>query len=188
MRDLLFWPALTFAALILAACTVGPLSTRGAVSPAPIFSGIINTSAPPIIINGRGSDTIQGGRNFVNQTMARAFDEGRPVRLSGRFVSAGTMLLHASESIPGSCIEADTQFAFHRVVQGVSLAIGVPVPLQGARGDLSNAAVAQAYNPALAQWFLTGIETGRITGWFTTLTGAELAANFGYPLCNSGQT
>jgi hypothetical protein len=184
MRDFILMPALTVIALVLAACTVGPLATRGADTPAPIFAGTINTAAAPIVIEGRGSDTIPGARAYVNRVMAQAFREGRPVRLSGRFVSGGTAALFIAENVPGSCIDADAQFGFHRTVQGVSLAIGVPVPLEGPRGDLSNEALAETYNDALAREFLDGIEAGRITGWFTDLTGAELATRFGYEICD----
>ena len=162
---------------LVSACAVAPEG-----SAPPQFSGTVDQSAPPIVINGRGGGGIAQGREYVNRVMARAFAEGRPVRLSGRFVSAGTFLLRAVETVPGSCIEADTIFGFHRAVAGVSAMTVIPIPLTGPRADVANANIAETYSPDLSRWFLDGIETGQITAGFTNLTGAQLGA-FGYNIC-----
>jgi len=172
--------ALAFVALV-SACAVAPEGSR----PQQV-SGVIDQSAPPIIINGSGGGTVGWGRESVNQVIIRAYREGRPVRLSGRFVSAGTFFLYAVENISGSCVEADAIFAFHRAVLVVSVFTTVPIPITGERSLIVNANAAEAYNPALSRWFLDGIEEGRITGWFTNRTGAQLGA-FGYNTCEEEQ-
>jgi len=172
--------ALAFIAL-LSACAVAPEG-----SAPPQFSGTIDQSAPPIIIDGRGGGSIAQGREYVNRMMARAFSEGRPVRLSGRFTSAGTFALFLVENVPGSCAEANTIFGFHRAVAGVSILTVMPIPLTGSAGDIANANIAETYNPALARWFLDGIESGLITTLFTNLRGSEMA-QFGYPVCEEEQ-
>jgi len=172
--------ALATAALV-SACAVAPEG-----SAPPQFSGSIDQSAPPIVINGRGGGGIAQGREYINRMMARAYAEGRQVRLSGRFTSAGTFALFLVENVPGSCLEPTAIFEFHRAVAVISALTVVPVPLTGSEGAEANANIAETYNPDLSRWFLDGIKTGRITAWFTNLTGAQLGA-FGYNVCEEEQ-
>jgi hypothetical protein len=142
------------------------------------------TAADPIVVTGAPGNFVSAGRNEVNRLLGRAQDEGRPVRLEGRFVSAGTYLLHAVEHVPHSCIAPDAIVAVHRALSPMSLA-AVPIPLQGEAGRVANEAQAEAYSPAMRQWFLAGIEAGTITAWFTNLRGSDMA-RFGYRVCDEG--
>jgi hypothetical protein len=114
----------------------------------------------------------------------RYWRTGRPIRLTGRYTSAGTFLLWAVERLPGSCIEPDVFLDFHEpTMPGSALAGCQPYPLDhpdraGAIRDITH-----PYNELLTAWFLeriVGDEAECLP--YVTLRGRDMAA-FGYPVC-----
>ena len=130
------------------------------------------------IIDGMGGGTIRWGYNTVNQHIMR----GEPLRLSGRFTSAGTFMLYAVEQLPGSCIEPDSFFDFHEP-QSLAAALFFCAPFQeGPRRDEAIDLIVQPYNEPLTEWFMRVVVGDRPSCSYTTLRGSDMA-QFGYPIC-----
>lgn len=110
-------------------------------------------------------------------------EDGQPVRLSGRFTSAGTFMLYAVDQLPGSCIDPQAFFAFHEPQRPASALIGcAPFSMDHPQRNLALEHVHRWYNEPLTNWFLSEIAGDRAECGYTTLRGYQMAA-FGYPIC-----
>jgi hypothetical protein len=110
-------------------------------------------------------------------------EDGQPIRLEGRFTSAGTFLLYAVEQIPGSCIDPDALFAFHEPQRPASALVGcAPFGLNHPQRDLALEHVTRWYNDGLTDWFTRTIADNGPSCGYTNVHGQQLAA-FGYPIC-----
>lgn len=132
-----------------------------------------------LIVNGSGGGTIQWGYRQAEGY----WHEGQPIRLSGRFTSAGTFLLWSVENLPGSCIEADASFGFHRPQEAAALVtFCAPVSEASPRYAGAMEAITRPLNAATTGWFY---QNAPACG-FANLSGADLAG-LGYPMCEEEQ-
>lgn len=132
-----------------------------------------------LIVNGSGGGTIQWGYRQAE----RYWHEGQPIRLSGRFTSAGTFLLWSVENLPGSCIEADASFGFHRPQEAAALVtFCAPVSEDSPRYPGAMEAITRPLNAAATAWFYANAPACG----FADLSGSDLAG-LGYPVCEDAQ-
>ena len=111
--------------------------------------------APVIVRNDLGGDV----GAFANRIRAMAA-AGQTVEIRGACYSACTMYL----GLPGSCINRNSQFGFHRPSYfGTALA---PEEF-----DFWSRVIAAHYPPALRDWYL---REGRFSAGLRTISGAQL--------------
>lgn len=147
-----------------------------------IAAAILTTSAQAQSL--REIDGMGGGSfSWAFPIVLGVVEDGQPVRLSGRFTSAGTFMLYAVDQLPGSCIDPQAFFAFHEPQRPASALIGcAPFPIDHPQRDAALEHVYRWYNEPLTQWFLTEIAAHGPSCGYTTLRGYQMAA-FGYPVC-----
>ncbi|ETD90734.1 hypothetical protein U713_04465 [Rhodobacter capsulatus YW2] len=120
--------------------------------------------APIIVRNDLGGDV----GAFANRIRAMAA-AGQTVEIRGACYSACTMYL----GLPGSCINRNSQFGFHRPSYfGLALA---PEEF-----DFWSRVIAAHYPPALRDWYL---REGRYSLGLRTISGAQLI-DLGVPECH----
>jgi len=134
-----------------------------------------------IIDDGMGGGTVQWGQRENNDLIQQALNEGRPIRLEGRYTSAGTFLLHAVQTIPGSCVAPDAVFGFHEA-QSVAAMVTMCAPFSGEAREYQNRRIWIHYNEPLRRWFRTEVMGNRPSCGFRNLFGYQLG-QFGYPVC-----
>lgn len=129
-----------------------------------------------------------GGLQWGYDNAERYWRAGEPIRLEGRFTSAGTFLLWSVEQLPGSCVDARAVFEFHEPVQPVNplLSLLSPAPILIPFTDPEERAIVleemtRPYNAGLTAWYYDTV-VGHHPSEFFRLSGAELA-RFGYPVC-----
>lgn len=131
------------------------------------------------VIDGMGG----GSFNWAFPIVLGVVEDGQPVRLSGRFTSAGTFMLYAVDQLPGSCIEPDAFFDFHEPQRPASALFGcAPFGMNHPQRDLALEHVHRWYNEPLTEWFLRVIAGDSAECRYTTLRGYQMA-EFGYPVC-----
>jgi hypothetical protein len=139
-----------------------------------------------IIVDGMGGGTVAWGQQENNALIQRAINEDRPIRLDeGRYISAGTFLLHAVRTIPGSCVASDTVFGFHEA-QSMAAMVVMCAPFHGEAREYQNRRIWIHYNEPLRRWFRSTVMGTRPSCGFHNLFGHQLAA-FGYPVCEETQ-
>jgi len=132
-----------------------------------------------VIVDGMGGGTVQWGYGRAEAYLSR----GEPIRLEGRYTSAGTFLLWSVERLPGSCIDPDAIFGFHEPQRLISIVTGcAPFPMGTPERAVAMEEITRPYNEPLTRWFMRNIAGNQAECGFTNLRGSDMAA-FGYPVC-----
>lgn len=133
-----------------------------------------------VVVNGMGGGSLGWGQRQANRLYQRALDDGGPVRLEGRYSSAGTMLLNVVERVPGSCVAEDSIFGFHQPQSPIAL-LTVCAPLSPEVFQRAGRLMTGHYTPSLSAWVWENV-LDRYQCRFHNLRGHQLE-HFGYSVC-----